>query len=138
MNDPPFFALLLCEQRQNQISFILTDLQCIVGNMSQVPGSVRTIIVQLGGGAIAKNFTLNAPRIGQHGGYLIVSIVLRFLDDSGSAGSVASVSEAFLIFLESLAEPIIPFTAYSKCLEACNNFMLCKQVGQRQTPLIGS
>ena len=35
--------------RRNQISTILTDLQCIIGNLSQVCGSARTIIVQFRG-----------------------------------------------------------------------------------------
>ncbi|PIK36030.1 putative inositol polyphosphate 5-phosphatase OCRL-1 [Apostichopus japonicus] len=33
-----------------------------------------------------------------------------------------------MLFLESLRDPVIPFAYYHKCLEASNNFTLCKQV----------
>ena len=50
-------------KKRNQISSIWTYLQCIVGNVSEVSGSARTIIAQFGGEVIFGNFTLNAPRI---------------------------------------------------------------------------
>ena len=34
--------------RRNQISAMLADSQCIVGNISQAPGSARTIFAQFG------------------------------------------------------------------------------------------
>ena len=45
-----------------------------------------------------------------------------------TAGQLNSVAEALLLFLESLAEPVIPYAFYSKCLDSCSNFTLCKQV----------
>lgn len=48
-------------------------------------------------------------------------------------GSVYSIAEALLIFLEALPEPVIPYTFYQKALECCNNYMLCKQL-IRQIP----
>lgn len=44
------------------------------------------------------------------------------------AGSVYSIAEALLIFLEALPEPVIPYAFYQRALECCNNYMLCKQV----------
>ncbi len=38
------------------------------------------------------------------------------------------MAEALLLFLEALAEPVVPFAFYSKCLDSCSNFTLCKQV----------
>ena len=35
--------------RRNQISSILTDLQSIIGNILEVPGSARNIIALFGG-----------------------------------------------------------------------------------------
>ncbi|KAK3098461.1 hypothetical protein FSP39_019707 [Pinctada imbricata] len=43
-------------------------------------------------------------------------------------GSVHSVAEALLLFLESLPDPVIPCSVYHRCLDCSNNFMLCKQV----------
>lgn len=43
-------------------------------------------------------------------------------------GSVYSIAEALLIFLEALPEPVIPYAFYQRALECCNNYMLCKQV----------
>jgi len=43
-------------------------------------------------------------------------------------GSIFSIGEALLFFLEALPEPVIPYKYHSKCLEACNNYVLCKQV----------
>lgn len=42
--------------------------------------------------------------------------------------SVHSVAEALLLFLEALAEPVIPYSSYHTCLECSNNFAQCKQV----------
>ena len=44
------------------------------------------------------------------------------------AGSIFSVGEALLFFLEALPEPVSPYKYHAKCLEACNNYVLCKQV----------
>ena len=33
-----------------------------------------------------------------------------------------------LLFLESLPEPVIPYRFQSKCMDASQNFILCKQV----------
>ena len=46
-----------------------------------------------------------------------------------TAGSVHSVAESLLLFLECLAEPVIPFSVYYQCLSAANNLLLSKQVG---------
>ncbi|KAL8583253.1 hypothetical protein ACOMHN_043088 [Nucella lapillus] len=43
-------------------------------------------------------------------------------------GSVHSVAESLLLFLECLAEPVIPFSVYKQCLSASNNLLLSKQV----------
>ncbi|XP_056015071.1 inositol polyphosphate 5-phosphatase OCRL-like isoform X2 [Ostrea edulis] len=43
-------------------------------------------------------------------------------------GSVHSVAEALLLFLECLPDPVIPSRVYYRCLECCGNYMLCKQV----------
>lgn len=43
-------------------------------------------------------------------------------------GSVHSVAEAFLLFLEALAEPVIPFSFHDKCLDCSNNYILSRQV----------
>ena len=42
--------------------------------------------------------------------------------------SVHSVAEAFLLFLECLAVPVIPCGVYSEALAGSNNLMLSKQV----------
>ncbi|XP_053209515.1 inositol polyphosphate 5-phosphatase OCRL-like isoform X2 [Panonychus citri] len=46
----------------------------------------------------------------------------------GFAASIHSVAEALLIFLEALAEPLIPHSLYSRALENYHNFISCKQV----------
>ncbi|XP_057305735.1 inositol polyphosphate 5-phosphatase OCRL-like [Hydractinia symbiolongicarpus] len=43
-------------------------------------------------------------------------------------GSIFSIGEALLLFLEALPEPVIPYKYHTRCLEACNNYVLCKQV----------
>ncbi|XP_064617717.1 inositol polyphosphate 5-phosphatase OCRL-like isoform X2 [Liolophura sinensis] len=45
-------------------------------------------------------------------------------------GSVHSVAEALLIFLQCLPEPVIPYNVYRKCLDSCTNFFTAKQVLQ--------
>ncbi|GFS41274.1 type II inositol 1,4,5-trisphosphate 5-phosphatase [Nephila pilipes] len=42
--------------------------------------------------------------------------------------SVHSVAEAFLLFLEALAEPVVPYEFYYKCLDCSNNFISCRNV----------
>ncbi|KAK7107287.1 inositol polyphosphate 5-phosphatase OCRL-like isoform X2 [Littorina saxatilis] len=43
-------------------------------------------------------------------------------------GSVHSAAESLLLFLECLAEPVIPFSVFQQCLSASNNLLLSKQV----------
>ncbi|XP_052809512.1 inositol polyphosphate 5-phosphatase OCRL-like [Mya arenaria] len=43
-------------------------------------------------------------------------------------GGIHSVCEALLLFLESLAEPVIPYSLYENCISVSNNHLLCKQV----------
>ena len=43
-------------------------------------------------------------------------------------GSVHSVAEALLLFLEALPEPVIPYSLYQGALDATPNFSLCKEV----------
>ncbi|XP_013775252.1 inositol polyphosphate 5-phosphatase OCRL-1-like isoform X1 [Limulus polyphemus] len=43
-------------------------------------------------------------------------------------GSVNSVAEALLLFLEALADSVVPTIFYQRCLDCSNNFILCKQV----------
>ena len=50
------------KNRLDQISSILTDLQCIVGNITQVAGSARTIITQWGGGGGGGNIVELHPQ----------------------------------------------------------------------------
>lgn len=42
--------------------------------------------------------------------------------------SVHSVAEAFLLFLEALSEPVIPYEFYYKSLDCSNNFISCRNV----------
>ncbi|CAL1542649.1 unnamed protein product [Lymnaea stagnalis] len=42
--------------------------------------------------------------------------------------SVHSVAESLLLFLECLAQPVIPFEFYSRCLSTSNNLLLSKQL----------
>ncbi|CAH1799294.1 unnamed protein product [Owenia fusiformis] len=46
-------------------------------------------------------------------------------------GTIHSVAEALLIFIESLSEPVIPYDSYQKCLDASQSFIQCKQVLQQ-------
>ncbi|XP_053397394.1 inositol polyphosphate 5-phosphatase OCRL-like [Mercenaria mercenaria] len=43
-------------------------------------------------------------------------------------GSIHSVVEALVLFLDALAEPVIPYCLYETCLDCANNYLLCKQV----------
>ncbi|KAK4295648.1 hypothetical protein Pmani_031812 [Petrolisthes manimaculis] len=43
-------------------------------------------------------------------------------------GSVHSVAEALLLFIEALPEPVIPYSLYQAALDATPNFSLCKEV----------
>lgn len=43
-------------------------------------------------------------------------------------GSVHSMAETLLRFLESLAEPVIPFSLYKQCLDSSNNYAQCKKL----------
>jgi len=45
--------------------------------------------------------------------------------------SIHSAAEALLIFLESLREPIVPYSMYSRCLECSGNYLQCKQVASQ-------
>ena len=49
-------------------------------------------------------------------------------DPSQLTVSTHSVAEAILLFLDSLAEPVIPFEFYYKAIDSVKNFALCKQV----------
>ncbi|XP_041351900.1 inositol polyphosphate 5-phosphatase OCRL-like [Gigantopelta aegis] len=44
------------------------------------------------------------------------------------SGGVHAVAECLLLFLESLADPVIPFSCYQQCLDYSHNFQLCKQL----------
>jgi len=45
--------------------------------------------------------------------------------------SIHSAAEALLIFLESLREPVVPYSMYSRCLECSGNYLQCKQVASQ-------
>ena len=45
-------------------------------------------------------------------------------------GSIYSIGKALLLFLKALPEPVIPYSYHEKCIEGCNNFILCKQAIQ--------
>jgi len=55
------------------------------------------------------------------------------LSDVQSAGSIHSVAEALLTLIDSFAEPVIPHQFYVRCIEACANETLCKQVSVGST-----
>lgn len=56
------------------------------------------------------------------------SITYLFLNDGPKAISNHSVAEALLLFLESLPEPVICYSAYHNCLECSGNYTASKQV----------
>jgi inositol polyphosphate 5-phosphatase INPP5B/F len=43
-------------------------------------------------------------------------------------GSAYSVAQCLLIFLESLADPVIPENLYNHCIEAASSYAQCKQI----------
>ena len=43
-------------------------------------------------------------------------------------GSIHSIAESLLLFLESLPDPVIPKSVHKRCLECSNNYLLCKQI----------
>ena len=59
-------------------------------------------------------------------------LVIREAIDSGNSNKLAvsshSLAEAILLFLDSLAEPVIPYEFYYKAINSVKNFALCKQV----------
>eukprot|EP00112_Aurelia_sp_Birch-Aquarium-sp1_P002384 Seg1262.5 transcript_id=Seg1262.5/GoldUCD/mRNA.D3Y31 product="Inositol polyphosphate 5-phosphatase OCRL-1" protein_id=Seg1262.5/GoldUCD/D3Y31 len=60
-----------------------------------------------------------------------IVMIRNYLDDGRRGtmpGSIFSVGEALLLFLEALPEPVIPYKFQSKCMDACQNYILCKQV----------
>ena len=75
---------------------------------------------------IAKNDFITAKPF-CHPRFFALSMWIYFLD-MFQAGSIYSVAEALLIFIEALPEPVIPYAFYQRALECCNNYMLCKQV----------
>lgn len=42
--------------------------------------------------------------------------------------SIHSAAETLLLFLESLREPVVPFSIYSQCLECAGNYLQCRQL----------
>ncbi|XP_046627214.1 inositol polyphosphate 5-phosphatase OCRL isoform X3 [Neodiprion virginianus] len=65
-------------------------------------------------------------------GYHSEIIAIRDWLDEGSQesmpGSVHSVAEAFLLLLESTAEPLVPYNLHNVCLTAATNYSQCKQI----------
>ena len=51
-------------------------------------------------------------------------------------GSIHSIAEALLIFLESLSEPLVPYSFYQRAIESYHSFILSKQVRLRQMNII--
>jgi inositol polyphosphate 5-phosphatase INPP5B/F len=43
-------------------------------------------------------------------------------------GGIESVAETIIRFLESLAEPVIPYSMYKQAIDASSSFVQCKQV----------
>ncbi|XP_037577610.1 inositol polyphosphate 5-phosphatase OCRL-like [Dermacentor silvarum] len=54
--------------------------------------------------------------------------------DGHLPGSVHSMAEALLLFLDSLPEPVVPYACYQRCLDCSNNFILSKQVVSQMVP----
>lgn len=54
--------------------------------------------------------------------------------DGHLPGSVHSMAEALLLFLDALPEPVVPYACYQRCLDCSNNFVLAKQVVSQMTP----
>lgn len=59
-------------------------------------------------------------------------IAIRQAVDACDSGKLSvsshSLAEAMLLFLDSLAEPVIPYEFYYRAIESVKNFALCKQV----------
>uniref|UniRef100_A0A4W5LI32 phosphoinositide 5-phosphatase n=1 Tax=Hucho hucho TaxID=62062 RepID=A0A4W5LI32_9TELE len=77
----------------------------------------------------------NAPKQGelfQQPGLHREFVEIRDCLDTGMPeslpGSNHSVAEALLLFLDTLPEPVIPFSLYQQCLECCSNTSQCKKV----------
>ncbi|RUS72880.1 hypothetical protein EGW08_019354 [Elysia chlorotica] len=85
------------------------------------PGSLSRVDIAQDGGRlymVPKEIWKMVDFLHQHG-----------LDMNLPAGdlSVHSVAEALLLFLECLAQPVIPFEYYAQCLTSSNNLLLSKQ-----------
>ena len=46
--------------------------------------------------------------------------------------SIHSAAETLLLFVESLREPVIPFSKYNHCIECAGNYLQCRQIGNYQ------
>jgi phosphatidylinositol-bisphosphatase len=63
-----------------------------------------------------------------------VKQIREFLDSGGALtddpipGSIHSVAEVFVLYLESLAEPVVPYELHSKCMEAAHSSQLCREI----------
>jgi len=60
-----------------------------------------------------------------------IVMIRNYLDQGQKGpmpGSIFSVGAALLLFLESLPEPVIPYKFHNKCMDASQNYTLCKQV----------
>merc|ERR1712029_536358 len=42
--------------------------------------------------------------------------------------SIHSAAETLLLFVESLREPVIPFSKYNHCIECAGNYLQCRQI----------
>ena len=60
--------------------------------------------------------------------------IRHVLDTGGKEvpGSVFSMASSLLTFLAALADPVVPVSLHTRCMEACNNTTLCKQVRLEQ------
>lgn len=64
---------------------------------------------------------------------------IREILDTGDSlanfsGSIHSVAEALLIFLESLAEPVIPYAFYEECIAASESAINCQSIITKLPP----
>jgi phosphatidylinositol-bisphosphatase len=59
---------------------------------------------------------------------MILSTLPAGLPVDKPAVSIHSAAESLLVFLESLREPVIPYSAYNQCLDCSGNYLQCKQV----------
>jgi phosphatidylinositol-bisphosphatase len=78
---------------------------------------------------------LHAEMLLTHGGLMSEREQIRDILDAGGngdqnhlPGSVYSVAASFLMFLRSLAEPVVPHILHQKCMDACNSPTLCRQI----------